>query len=392
MALTEIACRKAKPGPKPVKMADSQGLYLLIKPTGGKYWRWKYRYLGKEKLMAFGVYPEITLAEAREKLAQGRKVLANGNDPSQLKQDNKRLRVLNAENTFESIAREWHQHQIERWSAKHAKDILTRLEMDIFPIIGKRPIRDLQPPLLLKMAQTIESRGANEMAKRSLQYVGQIFRYAIVNGLVDRNPVSDLRGALKPYKRGHYTAMEAKDLPEFMAKLERNEARLFPQTRLAVELLLLTFVRTNELINAKWAEINFKEKMWIVPAERMKMRKSHMVPLSKRSLEILQELKILNGNREFVFPSQHNPRKAMSNNAILKALHSMGYKGKTTGHGFRALAMSTIKEKLGYRHEVIDRQLAHAHKSEVDAAYDRALFINDRTKMMQEWAEFVGNT
>ncbi len=357
MALTNADCKNAEILKKPYKMGDSQGLYLLIKPNGQKYWRWKYRYLGTEKLLAFGVYPEVTLAEAREKLSQGRKVLANGNDPAQVRQETKLLRLENASNTFEVIAREWHQHQIAKWTPKHAKDIMNRLEADIFPVIGRKPIRDINPPLLLKMAQGIEKRGAHEMAKRSLQYCSQVFRHAIVHGIAETDPTRDLKGALKPYKKGHYAAMDASDLPEFLAKLEKNDARLFPQTRFAMELLLLTFVRTGELINAKWSEIDFKDKMWVIPAERMKMRKSHMVPLSKRSLEILHELQELNGNRDHIFPSQKNPRKPMSNNTILKALHAMGYKGKATGHGFRALAMSTIKEKLGYRHEVIDRQL-----------------------------------
>lgn len=389
MPLTDKACKNAKPEEKPYKLADSQGLYLEVTPTGAKYWRCKYRHLGKEKRLAFGVYPEVGLADAREKRDQARKLLAAGQDPSFAKKEQKRLALLGADNTFKAVAIKWHEYNLDQWSPTYGADIMRHLERDVFPEIGYRPIASILAPELLAAMRKIEARGAQDVARRNLRTCGQIFRYAIINGYAERDPAADLRGALKAPKREHFAALSAKDMPEFLHKLNSNDARLFPLTLLAIKLLMLTFVRTSELINARWDEIDFDEKQWEIPAERMKMRRPHIVPLSKQSLAILAELKTINGNREFVFASLAKPRKCMSNNTILKALERMGYKGKATGHGFRALAMSTIKEKLGYRHEVIDRQLAHAPHNKVDAAYDRAQFLDERKKMMQKWADYI---
>lgn len=391
MPLTDTVCKASKPKDKDYKLTDANGLYLHVMPTGARYWRYKYRYLGKQKVLALGVYPEISLAEAREKHREAHKLVTQGLDPSQEKQNTKRERILNAENTFEVIAREWYDHSKDVWSENHARTILRRLELDVFPMIGRKPIRDISPPMVLEVIRAIEQRSAFEMARRALQMSGQVFRYAIINGKADRDPTQDLKGSLKPYKKGHYAAMEAKDLPEFLSKLHSNEGRLFPTTQLAIEMMMLTFVRTGELIKAKWDEFDFDEKVWIIPAPRMKMRKDHIVPLSEQVIECLKKLKEINGRWEYVFASQRTPRNHMSNNAILVALDRMGYRGEHTGHGFRALAMSTIKEKLGYRHEVIDRQLAHAHKSQIDAAYDRAQFLDERKKMMQDWADYLDN-
>lgn len=387
--LTDTAIRSAKGKEKAYRLFDDRGLYLEVMPNGSRYWRMKYRYLNKEKRLALGVYPEVSLAEAREKRDQSRKQLAGGVDPSFVKQEQKRLVGLNAGNTLEAVAREWHGHNLEKWGPNHAETILRRLERDLFPGLGHIPIKDISAPRLLKAIQDIEKRGAHEVARRAWQVSGQVFRYAVVTGRAEFDPSSALKGALKPFKRGHYAAFEAKELPEFLSKLYMNEARLFVQTRLAIELMMLTFVRTSELIMAKWSELELEEKRWVIPAERMKMRKPHIVPLSEQSLVILAELKKMNGHREWIFPAQTDPRKHMSNNTILMALGRMGYRGKMTGHGFRALAMSTIKEKLGYRHEVVDRQLAHAHRNTVDAAYDRAKFLEERAEMMQKWANYL---
>ncbi len=391
MPLTDVICRNAKPRAKAYKLSDGKGLYLEVMPHGSRLWRMKYRYAGKEKRLALGIYDEVSLKEAREKCDAARKQLSDGIDPSFAKQEQKRAILLNAENTFEAVAREWHQHNLEKWSENHANTVMRRLEADIFPKIGKLPIKDITASILLPSIRAIEKRSAFEMARRSLQYCTQIFSYANIVSDHKTNPARDLSEgkALKPFKRGHYAAMEAKDLPDFLIKLSHNEGRLFPQTRMAIELIMLTFVRTSELIEAKWKEFDFKECIWIVPAERMKMRKPHIIPLSKQVLSILHRLKEYSEHREYIFPSQRDPRSHMSNNTILVALDRMGYRGQHTGHGFRALAMSTIKEKLGYRHEVIDRQLAHAHKSQIDAAYDRAKFLDERKKMMQDWADYL---
>lgn len=344
--------------------------------------------MGKEKRLALGVYPEVTLLKAREKREEARKQIADGYDPSQTKKELKLQNLLDAENTLESVAREWHEHTFEKWSKGHAATIIHRLEMDIFPILGKRPLKEITPLELLNAIKQIEKRGANEMAHRALQMCGQLMRYAVIMGYVERNVALDVKGALKPKKSKHYNSLEPKRLPVLLEAIEKNEARLFPHTRLALKLMILTFVRTGELIGAQWQEIDFDDKQWLIPAERMKMKKAHIVPLCTQSIEILQELQSIAGNREFVFPSQINPRKHMSNNTILKAIERLGFKEETTGHGFRALAMTTIKEKLNYRHEVIDRQLAHSHKNKIDAAYDRAQFLDERKKMMQEWGDY----
>lgn len=391
MPLTAINCKSAAPSSKAYKLSDEKGLYLEIMPNGSKYWRMKYRFLGKEKKLAFGVFPEVTLAEAREKRDNARKLLSQGTDPSAYKQELRHLAEINAQNTFELLAREWHSKNIAKWTDKHGQDILVRLEKDIFPEIGHIPTRDLTAPRLLTAIQKMEKRGAHELARRARGTCEQILAYGIGTGRTDRNVAQDLRGTLEAFKRGNYATIDTDELPEFISKLEKNEARLYPQTIRATKLLMLTFVRTSELINATWDEFDFTKKSWNIPAERMKMRRPHLVPLSAQVIELLkQQREETNGiNTPYVFPNQTEPKRPMSNATILGGIKRLGYKGKMTGHGFRALAMSTIKEKLGYRHEVIDLQLAHAKKNKIDAAYDRAKFIEDRTKMMQEWADYI---
>lgn len=387
--LTALACSKAVPKSKPYKMYDGHGLYLEVMPNGSRYWRFKYRFAGKEKRLALGVYPEVSLQQAREKHIQARRLLEEFIDPAAARKEARAAALLKAGITFELVAREWHEAYKERWSEGHGLTILHRLEMDIFPQIGSRPIGQISAPELLKSIRRIEDRGAHEMARRATQICGQVFRYAIVTGRAERNPAEDLKGALRPFRKGHFAAFESDALPAFLHKLDRNDARLYPQTKLAVKLLMLTFVRTGELIGATWDEFSLDEGLWIIPAERMKMRRAHIVPLSRQAILILHQLRELAGNRPYILPSQIDPRKHMSNNTILKALERMGYKGEMTGHGFRALAMSAIKEKLGYRHEVVDRQLAHAPRSKVDAAYDRAQFLGERAVMMQRWADYI---
>ena len=389
MPLTELKCKSAKSQQKPYRITDGGGMYLEVMPNGSKYWRLKYRLMGKEKRLALGVYDTVSLAEAREGRDTAKKLIKAGEDPCFAKKEDRRERVLRAEHTFETVAREWHENKKAKWSPRYAANILDRMETDVFPYVGSRPIAEIAPLELLETIKRIEKRGANEVARRALQLSGQVFKYAIATARAVRNPAPDLTGALTAYKKTHYAALEAKDLPEFLDKLERNDARLYQQTRNAVRLLMMTFTRTTELIHAKWGEFDIENARWEIPAERMKMRKPHIVPLSKQALAILKEQKELSGKWEWVFPNSVRPIKPMSNNTILFAIGRLGYKGKMTGHGFRALAMSTIKENLGYRHEVVDRQLAHAHRNEVDAAYDRAQFLTERKKMMQEWSDYL---
>lgn len=393
MALTDIKCKNAKPTDKPQKLGDSGGLYLHVMPNGAKYWRMKYRIHGKEKLLALGVYPETTLSEARDKRDAARKLVAQGTDPSAQKKEEKHLAALNAENTFEPLAREWHSKNKAKWKEKHGQDILTRLEKDIFPEIGKLPVRNITAPRLLAAIRKMEERGAHELARRARGTCEQIFAYGIGTGKADRNIALDLRGTLEAFKRGHYAAFDADKLPEFLTKLEKNEARLYPQTIRATKLLMLTFVRTSELINATWDEFDFEKKVWNIPAERMKKGRPHLVPLSRQAIALFNEQKEDTNifQTPYVFPSQIEPRKPMSNGTILGGIKRLGYKGEMTGHGFRSLAMSTIKERLGYRHEIPDLQLAHSKGNKIDAAYDRAKFIEERTKMMQDWADYIDN-
>ena len=389
MPLSDRACQNAKPKAKIYKLADDKGLYLEVKPMGGRYWRLKYRLDGKEKRLAFGVYPEVSLLEARARRDAARKLIADGIDPQEAARDQKEARALRAATTFEMVAREWHGRNLSKWSSNYGQDILHRLEADVFPEIGRKAISELTPLHVLNMLRKIEDRGAHEIVRRTRQFVGQICRYAIQTGRATINPTADLKGAFKTPKREHFAAIEPNELPEFLATLNRNDARLFTQTRLAIRLLLLTFVRTNELIQAKWDEIDLDGAQWLIPAERMKMRRPHIVPLSRQTIAALNELRATNVSSDWVFASSAKPRQHMSNNTILKALERLGYKGRMTGHGFRALAMTAIKEKLGIPHEVVDRQLAHAPRSQVDQAYDRSKFLDQRRRMMQRWADYI---
>lgn len=389
--LTDSKCKNAKQKDKAYKLFDGGGLYLEVSPKGSKLWRMKYRFSGKEKKLAIGIYPIITLSEARNARASAKKSIANGVDPSAKKQEQKRQQILEAENTFEVIAREWHEHSKERWSDNHQLTVMRRLETEVFPALGKKPITSIDPPTVLDLIRKVEKRGANEVARRTKQLCGQVFRYAVNTGRLDADPTSTLKDVLKPYKKGHYASLDQRELPQFLNTLYKNEARLFPLTRMAVELLMLTFVRTSELIKAEWKEFSLEDEQWIIPASRMKMNRDHIVPLSKQSLALLEQIYNFSDRSPYVFPARSNLHKHMSNNTVLVAIGRMGYKGKTTGHGFRALAMSALKEKLGYRHEVIDRQLAHAHKNQVTAAYDRAEFLDERKIMMQDWADYLAS-
>lgn len=391
MALSDTGCKSAKPTEKAYKMYDTGGLYLHVMPHGTKLWRMKYRYLGKEKTLSLGIYPHISLAQARAGRDQARKLIAIDKDPSFIKRENKRLKTINANNTFEVIARKWHEKNAKaKWTENHSRTVIRRLEIDVFPAIGKLPISEIKTPRLVAVMEKIEKRGAGEIARRSLQYCRAIFAYAKVSGLIENNP-ADVKASdvLSPSPKGHYAAMDATDLPAFLGKLYRNEARLFRQTQLAMELLMLTFVRTGELIKAQWSEFDFEKKVWSIPAKRMKMKRDHVVPLSKQSLRILEEMKNFSANRDYVFPSQRDPKSHMSNNSILVALRRMGYGGIHTGHGFRALAMTAIMEELKYPYDVVDLQLAHVKKSDIEAAYNRTKFIKERTVMMQDWADFL---
>jgi len=389
MKLTDQACKSAKPREKTYKMADGGGLYLEVTTKGSKLWRFKYRFLHKQKKLSIGVYPIITLAEARNQRDEAKRLLANNLDPAAVKQEIKQEMHSEAANTFEVIAREWFNMKKVEWSEANTVQTLNRLEKDVFPIIGKYPIKIITHKMLLDLAHSIKERGANELAKRVIQMSVHIFRYAIVSGKAEKNIAEDLKGMVKSESKKHFAAIEAKELPKFISDLRNHKAQLKPQTYLAVNFMMLTFVRTGEMIKAEWSEFDLENKVWLIPAKRMKMNNDHLVPLSRQSIEILEELREIHNHPKYVFPSRIKRDNHMSNNTVLMAVKRMGYAGRMTGHGFRALAMSTIMEKLGYRHEVPDAQLAHAKKGDVARAYDRAKFIEERTVMMQEWADYL---
>ncbi|MBK9584898.1 MAG: tyrosine-type recombinase/integrase [Alphaproteobacteria bacterium] len=391
MKLTNTACRTAKAKDKPYKMADGGGLFLLIKPDGSKYWRMKYRFLGKEKLLAFGTYPLISLADAREEREAAKKLLAGGIDPAKYRKEEKRRTIRNAQNTFKAVALEWHQNQKDRWSDNHAQNVLHRLETDIFPYIGAEPLASIEAPDLLDTLRKIEKRGALDIAKRSRQICGQVFRYGIQTGRCKRDPSHDLQGALKTRKTNHFAALEAKEIPEFLAALERNDARLYARTRRAIRLSLLTFVRPGEIREARWEEIDFEAREWTIPAKRMKMKRSHIVPLSRQALAILKEQKEETGclSTPWVFPSQIRSKDPMSNGTVNVAIKKLGFQGRMTAHGFRALARTTIREKLDYAPDIIEAALAHKPAGPLGEAYDRTKFLTQRKKMMQDWADFL---
>ena len=385
MPLTDATVR-SKPRERPYKIADGSGLYLLVSPDGARYWRMAYRFNGKQKTLALGVYPEVSLSLARKKHEAARKLLAAGIDPMQTKKETKRAQKLLAANTFEVVAREWHENQKEKWTDGYAANVLVRLEADIFPTIGSRPVAEIEPPELLDALRKVEKRGALEIARRLLQMVGQVFRYAIFTGRAKRDPSADLKGALRaPGRQEHHKSMPREDLPEFLRALSSYEGAA--QTRLALRLVVLTFVRTTELRAARWDEINETTGEWRIPAERMKMRTPHIVPLSRQALEVLAELRPMSRKSEFVFPSP-SAEGCMSNNTMLFAMYRMGFHGRATVHGFRAVA-STLLNEMGFNPDWIERQLAHDERNKVRAAYNHAQYLPERRRMMQNWADYL---
>lgn len=386
--LTDKQLRMAVPKDKPFKLTDSQGLHCVIMPNGAKRWQLRFRLDGRERLAGLGSYPEVTLAEARDKRDDYRRQIRQGIDPIEQKRLAKAARQVARENTFKAVASAWFGSWSVARSPRHAEYVQRRLEADVFPVIGKRPVAEITAPEIVMLLKRIEQRGALDIAKRAYQTTGQIFRYAVAHGLCERNPAADIKpgDVLASSRPTNFARIDARELPGLLRHIEAYQGA--PVTRLAIKLIALTFVRTSELIGARWDEIDWDARQWRIPAERMKMKTPHIVPLSRQAIEVLEVLKTVTGKHELLFPGERSRRKPMSNNTILKALERMGYKGRMTGHGFRGLA-STILHEQGYPHEHIELQLAHQERNRVSASYNHAQYLQPRAELMQAWADHL---
>jgi integrase len=388
MALTDSAIRKQKPSTKPLRLFDGAGLYLEIAPNGGKWWRFKYRFAGKEKRVSFGVYPAVSLKRARELRDEARKQVAAGIDPGEHRKAQKAAREARGANTFEVVAREWYAKHSTNWAESHASKIIARLERDVFPWIGSRPIAEITAPQLLAVLRRIESRGALETAHRAHQNCGQVFRYAVATGRAESDPSASLRGALPPVESRHFASItEPKAAGELLRAIDGYQGAFV--TACALRLAPLVFVRPGELRRAEWAEFDLDKAEWRIPADKMKSGVLHIVPLSRQALEILRDLQPLTGEGRYLFPSVRTGARPMSENTINAALRRMGYTGQQmTGHGFRSMA-STMLNEQGWHRDAIERQLAHGERDQVRAAYNYAEHLPERRRMMQAWADYL---
>ncbi|HAW8463960.1 TPA: tyrosine-type recombinase/integrase [Escherichia coli] len=376
----------AKPREKAYKLADGAGLYLEVVPSGSRYWRMKYRFNGKEKRMAFGVYPAVSLAQARALRDDAKKKLAEGIDPSLAKKEEKLVRDVQLNNTFQAVALEWHGTKVSRWSEGYASDIIEAFNKDIFPYIGQQPVNEIKPLVLLNVLRRIESRGATEKAKKVRQRCSEVFRYAIVTGRAEYNPAADLTSAMSGHESKHYPFLTVEELPDFFKALAGYTGS--PLVVLAARLLILTGVRTGELRGAFWSEFDLEKAVWEIPSERMKMKRPHLVPLSTQALEIVQQLKVMSGQYPLVFPGRNDPRKTMSEASINQVFKRIGYTGRVTGHGFRH-TMSTILHEEGFNTAWIETQLAHVDKNAIRGTYNHALYLEGRREMMQWYADYI---
>ncbi|HFZ8993827.1 TPA: tyrosine-type recombinase/integrase [Citrobacter freundii] len=386
MKLTATEIKAAKPKDKPYKLSDGGGMYLEIFPNGTKSWRMKYRVGGKEKRVVFGVYPSVTLAEARTKREEAKKILAAGGDPGQEKQAEKQAKVLAVSNSFERMALEWHEHKRPNWSKGYADDILEYLKKDIFPYIGSRAVTDIKPVEMLAVLRKMEQRGVLDKLKKTRQACRQIFTYAVITGRAEHNPVVDLSSALKAPKQKHFPHLLVDQIPEFLRALNDYSGSII--TRNATRLLMLTGLRTIELRSSEWADIDFDKGVWNIPAERMKMRRPHIVPISSQVQELLEETQQITGRGKYVFPGRNDAGKPMSEASINQVIKRIGYDGKATGHGFRH-TMSTILHEQGYNTAWIETQLAHVDKNSIRGTYNHAQYLDGRREMLQWYADYM---
>ncbi|EPB0511436.1 TPA: tyrosine-type recombinase/integrase [Salmonella enterica] len=386
MKLTARQISTAKPTEKPYKLSDGGGLYLLVNPNGSRYWRMKYRYAGKEKLLSIGVYPDVTLAEARDKRTQAKRILAAGDDPSEVKQAEREAKNLAVNNSFELLALEWHEHKKPNWSSGYADDIMEYLRKDIFPYIGKKAITDIKPITMLSVLKKMEERGVLDKLKKTRQACRQIFTYAIITGRAEFNPVTDLAGALKTPKQQHFPHLMPTQIGPFIHAVNTYSGSKV--TRIATLLLMYTSVRTIELRASEWTEFDLDNDLWQIPKERMKMRRPHLVPLSRQVKSHLLELKEITGWGKYVFPGRNDAHKPMSEASINQVIKRIGFAGKVTGHGFRH-TMSTILHEKGFNSAWIEAQLAHADRNTIRGTYNHAQYLDGRRDMLQWYADYL---
>ncbi len=395
MALTDAAIKQALPKESDYWLTDARGLRLLVKTNGAKYWRLKYRFDGKQKTLALGVYPVVSLKAVREEVTATKKLLDQGIDPNQNKKHERQKEVLKDGTLFSLLAKEWWDHQKGTWTPDHANRIWGRLEADVFPYIGDMPIAKVTPQDVIAIARRIESRDALDVAARVLQDVRRVCRYAVQSGRLTVNPAAELADILKGRKEEHRPSLPREELPAFLRDLERYHERGRLLTKLAIQFLVLTFVRSGELRGARWDEFNIEEKLWRVPAHRMKMKTEHLVPLTSQAIQVLEEIRMISGQYNLVFPSERNRNDCMSDGTLRLAIFRLGYDGKTQGkskavpHGFRATACSILNE-TGFNPDAIERQLAHMERNGVRAAYTHhARYLDERRELMTWWANYL---
>ncbi|WP_447885491.1 tyrosine-type recombinase/integrase [Serratia fonticola] len=386
MPLTDIKVKTAKPMDKAYKLTDGGGMYLLVKPNGSKYWRLKYRFVGKEKMLSIGVYPDVSLADARQKRDEARKILAAGGDPGEVKKADKLAQKLSTENTFEAIAREWHKQKADRWSLRYRDEIIDTFEKDIFPYLGRRPIAEIKPMELLETLRRLEKRGALEKMRKVRQRCGEVFRYAIVTGRAEYNPAPDLATALATPKKTHFPFLTAEELPYFIRDLAGYTGSVITKT--ATQIIMQTGVRTQELRFARWQDIDFEKRLWEIPPEVMKMKRPHIVPLSEQVVELFQSLKPITGMYPLVFIGRNDRTKPISKESVNQVIELLGYKGRLTGHGFRH-TMSTILHEQGFNSAWIETQLAHVDKNAIRGTYNHAHYLEGRREMMQWYGDYI---
>ncbi|ECI6609854.1 DUF4102 domain-containing protein [Salmonella enterica subsp. enterica] len=386
MPLTDLEIRRSKPREKPYTLNDGNGLSLLIEPNGARGWRFRYRFDGKPKMLSLGTYPTTSLNDARKKRDEAKKLVVTGINPSDVRKREKQDRQAEIDNTFEVIAREWYGKRLDRWSASYADEMIKTFENDVFPYIGNRPITEIKPMELLGVLSLLDERGATEKLRKIRQRCGEVWRYAIVTGRAEYNPAPDLVSAFAPHKKEHYAFLKVDELPEFFRVLNAYSGS--PLVKTAMRLQVLTGLRPGELRQGEWSEINFEKEIWEVPAERMKKRRPHCVPLPKQAIFLLEQIKPITGQYRFIFPGRIQHSKPMSEMAMNVLIRRIGYAGRVTGHGFRH-TMSTVLHEQGFNTAWIEMQLAHVDKNSIRGTYNHAQYLDGRREMLQWYADMI---